>query len=59
MAILRTSADLSSESAITNREAWAELRTTLKARRAAAAEGGPERRGSGISRAASCSRVTG
>ncbi|GJE34415.1 carboxyl transferase domain-containing protein [Methylobacterium oxalidis] len=43
MAILPTSADLSSEAAAENRAAWAELRATLKERRAVAAGGGSEK----------------
>ncbi|MGY2052312.1 carboxyl transferase domain-containing protein [Methylobacterium sp. JK268] len=41
MAILPTSADLASPEAARNRDAWGELRQTLKARRAEAAAGGP------------------
>ncbi|MER2265237.1 carboxyl transferase domain-containing protein [Methylobacterium oxalidis] len=43
MAVLPTSADLSSGAAAENRAAWAELRATLKERRAVAAEGGSEK----------------
>jgi 3-methylcrotonyl-CoA carboxylase beta subunit len=43
VAILGTSADLTSEAAAENRAAWADLRGTLKARRATAAAGGSEK----------------
>ncbi|ACL55334.1 carboxyl transferase domain-containing protein [Methylobacterium nodulans] len=43
MPVLPTTADLASAEAGRNRAAWSELRTTLKARRAEAAAGGPPR----------------
>ena len=43
MPVIQTSADVTSEAARANRDAWARLKEELTARRAAVAEGGPKR----------------